>query len=102
MRDPDGDEVWCAAKRLEERRTVYVPETPCGGRRVRTESSQVYLMPGVIGAVTACVMVIGGESPSAGASVGCRIRRSGAENAPVWTLLFGPCADWNSRQARLP
>lgn len=55
VRDPDGDEVWVRTEELNERRTVYVREETTLRRTARTGGHVVaYLMPGVIGAVTAC------------------------------------------------
>lgn len=55
VRDPDGDEVWVRSEELNERRTVYVREETTLRRTARSGGHVVaYLMPGVIGAVTAC------------------------------------------------
>lgn len=55
VRDPDGDEVWVRSDDLEARRTVYVREQATLRRHARSGGAVVaYLMPGVIGAVTAC------------------------------------------------
>lgn len=55
VRDPDGDEVWVRTEELNERRTVYVREETQLRRTARSGGHVVaYLMPGVIGAVTAC------------------------------------------------
>lgn len=55
VRDPDGDEVWMRSEDLEARRTVYVREQTTLRRSARAGGQVVaYLMPGVIGAVTAC------------------------------------------------
>ena len=55
VRDPDGDEVWVRSEELNERRTVYVREETTLRRTARANGHVVaYLMPGVIGAVTAC------------------------------------------------
>ena len=55
MRDPDGDEVWVRSEALSERRTVYVREETTLRRTARSNGHVLaYLMPGVIGAVTAC------------------------------------------------
>jgi len=55
VRDPDGDEVWMRSEDLEARRTVYVREQATLRRSARSGGAVVaYLMPGVIGAVTAC------------------------------------------------
>lgn len=55
VRDPDGDEVWMRSEDLEARRTVYVREQATLRRSARAGGQVLaYLMPGVIGAVTAC------------------------------------------------
>lgn len=55
VRDPDGDEVWVRTAELNERRTVYVREETTLRRTARAGGHVVaYLMPGVIGSVTAC------------------------------------------------
>jgi SH3-like domain-containing protein len=55
VRDPDGDEVWMRNADLNARRTVYVREQTTLRRTARPGGHVVaYLMPGVIGAVTAC------------------------------------------------
>lgn len=55
LRDPDGDEVWVRSEALSERRTVYVREETTLRRTARSNGHVLaYLMPGVIGAVTAC------------------------------------------------
>jgi SH3-like domain-containing protein len=55
VRDPDGDEVWMRSADLDGRRTVYVREQVTLRRHARSGGAAVaYLMPGVIGAVTAC------------------------------------------------
>ena len=55
VRDPDGDEVWMRSSDLDVRRTVYVREQATLRKAARTGGQVVaYLMPGVIGAVTAC------------------------------------------------
>jgi len=55
VRDPDGDVVWVRSDDLDARRTVYVREQVTLRRHARSGGAAVaYLMPGVIGAVTAC------------------------------------------------
>ena len=55
VRDPDGDEVWMRTSDLDVRRTVYVRDQATLRKTARTGGQVVaYLMPGVIGAVTAC------------------------------------------------
>ena len=55
VRDPDGDEVWMRSEDLDARRTVYVREQATLRRAARSGGQVVaYLMPGVVGAVTAC------------------------------------------------
>jgi SH3-like domain-containing protein len=55
VRDPDGAESWMLADNLEARRTVFVREQVTLRRQARLSGQPVaYLMPGVIGAVTAC------------------------------------------------
>ena len=55
VRDPDGDEVWMRSADLDVRRTVYVRDQATLRKTARTGGQVVaYLMPGVIGAVTAC------------------------------------------------
>lgn len=55
VRDPGGDEVWIRNTDLDARRTIYVREQATLRRTARSGGQVVaYLMPGVIGAVTAC------------------------------------------------
>lgn len=55
VRDPDGAEVWMRREDLEARRTIYVREQTPLRRTARAGGQMVaYLMPGVIGSVTAC------------------------------------------------
>jgi SH3-like domain-containing protein len=55
VRDPDGDEVWMLAARLEARRTVYVREQTTLRRSARAGGQAVaHLMPGVVASITRC------------------------------------------------
>lgn len=82
VRDPDGDEVWMRSEDLAVRRTVYVREQATLRRAARSNGASVaYLMPGVIGAVTAC------DGDWRRVAVGGRI--GWVENSSLWG---GECA----------
>lgn len=86
VRDPDGDEVWVRSGDLEARRTVYVREQATLRRSARTGGQVVaYLMPGVIGAVTAC------DGDWRRVAVGGRI--GWVQNSSLWG---GECAGLDS------
>lgn len=77
IRDPAGDEVWMRNADLDPRRTIYVQEQT-ELRRTARQGGQVvaYLMPGVIGAVTAC------DGEWRRVAVGGRI--GWAQNSSLW------------------
>jgi SH3-like domain-containing protein len=86
VRDPDGDEVWMRSEDLDPRRTIYVREET-QLRRTAREGGQVVatLMPGVVGAVTAC------DGDWRRVAVGGRI--GWAQNSSLWG---GECAGLDS------
>lgn len=86
VRDPDGDEVWMRSEDLDARRTVFVREQATLRRTARSGGQVVaYLMPGVIGAVTAC------DGEWRRVAVGGRI--GWVENSSLWG---GECSGLDS------
>ena len=86
VRDPDGDEVWMRSEDLDPRRTVFVREETELRRTARSGGQVVaHLMPGVIGAVTAC------DGDWRRVAVGGRI--GWAQNSSLWG---GECAGLDS------
>jgi SH3-like domain-containing protein len=87
VRDPDGDESWMPTESLEQRRTVYVRQQTTLRRSAQRGGQPIaYLMPGVIGAITAC------DGEWRRVAVGGRI--GWVENAAVWG---GDCAGLGTR-----
>jgi SH3-like domain-containing protein len=77
VRDPEGDESWMQTESLDPRRTIYVREQTTLRRTAQRGGRPIaYLMPGVIGAITAC------EGEWRRVAVGGRI--GWVENSAVW------------------